>query len=113
LIFRNDGDSARVAKTTAVKTWGSGPRGGLEGSVAYASLYGAGVLVGMDVGGTTTDVSVVVDRCLSVNAHGRVDSAQISFAIPNLSSIGLGGSSVVEVVDGSVQIGPRSVGAAP
>jgi len=34
LIFRNDGDSARVAKTTAVKTWGSGPRGRLEGLLA-------------------------------------------------------------------------------
>ncbi|CUU59162.1 N-methylhydantoinase A/oxoprolinase/acetone carboxylase, beta subunit [Parafrankia irregularis] len=113
LIFRNDGDSARVAKTTALKTWGSGPRGGLEGSVAYASLYGADVLVGMDVGGTTTDVSVVVDKALTVHAHGRVESAQTSLPIPDLSSVGLGGSSVVEVVDGRIQIGPRSVGAAP
>ncbi|HZZ51442.1 MAG TPA: hydantoinase/oxoprolinase family protein [Pseudonocardia sp.] len=113
LIFRNDGDSARVAKTTAVKTWGSGPRGGLEGCLAYASLYGADVLVGMDVGGTTTDVSVVVDETLTVRAHGRVDSARTSLPIPDLSSIGLGGSSVVEVVDGAIQIGPRSVGAAP
>src|SRR3546814_15298578 len=32
LIFRNDGHSARVAKTTAVKTYSSGPRGGLESS---------------------------------------------------------------------------------
>jgi N-methylhydantoinase A/oxoprolinase/acetone carboxylase beta subunit len=113
LIFRNDGDSARVAKTTALKTWGSGPRAGLEGSVAHASLNGADVLVGMDVGGTTTDVSVVVDKTLTVRAHGRVDSAQTSLPIPALSSVGLGGSSVVEVVHGRIRIGPRSVGAAP
>jgi N-methylhydantoinase A/oxoprolinase/acetone carboxylase beta subunit len=113
LIFRNDGDSARVAKTTALKTWGSGPRGGLEGSVAYASLYSADVLVGMDVGGTTTDVSVVVDKTLTVWAHGRVGSAQTSLPIPDMNSVGLGGSSVVDVVDGRIQIGPRSVGAAP
>jgi N-methylhydantoinase A/oxoprolinase/acetone carboxylase beta subunit len=113
LIFRNDGDSARVAKTTALKTWGSGPRGGLEGGVAYASLYGAGVLVGMDVGGTTTDVSVVVDKALSVSAHGRIDSALTSLPIPELTSVGLGGSSVVAVADGAISIGPRSVGAAP
>jgi N-methylhydantoinase A/oxoprolinase/acetone carboxylase beta subunit len=113
LIFRNDGDSARVAKTIALKTWGSGPRGGLEGSAAYASLYGADVLVGMDVGGTTTDVSVVVDKNLTVRAHGRVDSAQTSLPIPDLSSIGLGGSSVVAVANGEIRIGPRSVGASP
>ncbi|WP_281690620.1 hydantoinase/oxoprolinase family protein [Pseudonocardia thermophila] len=113
LIFRNDGDSARVAKTTALKTWGSGPRGGLEGGLAYADLYDADVLVCMDVGGTTTDVSVVVDKKLSVSARGRIDSALTSFPIPELRSVGLGGSSVVRVADGRIEIGPRSVGAAP
>ena len=113
LIFRNDGDSARVAKTTALKTWGSGPRGGLEGAAAYASLYGVPVLVGMDVGGTTTDISVVENGTISVLAHGRVDTAAISFPIPELRSIGLGGSSVVNVSGGRIGIGPRSVGAAP
>ena len=113
LIFRNDGNSARVAKTTALKTWGSGPRGGLEGAAAYASLYGAPVLVGMDVGGTTTDISVVENGTISVLAHGRVDTASISFPIPELRSIGLGGSSVVHVSGGRIGIGPRSVGAAP
>ncbi|MDA8102662.1 MAG: hydantoinase/oxoprolinase family protein [Nitrospiraceae bacterium] len=113
LIFRNDGDSARVAKTTAVKTWGSGPRGGLEGAVAYAGLYEVPVLVGMDVGGTTTDISVVENGSISVLAHGKVDSASISFPIPEIRSIGLGGSSVVEVSEGRIRIGPRSVGAVP
>ncbi|MGH8445414.1 MAG: hydantoinase/oxoprolinase N-terminal domain-containing protein, partial [Solimonas sp.] len=31
LIFRNDGDSARVSRTAAIKTYSSGPRGGAEG----------------------------------------------------------------------------------
>jgi N-methylhydantoinase A/oxoprolinase/acetone carboxylase beta subunit len=113
LIFRNDGDSARVAKTTAVKTWGSGPRGGLEGLLAYASLYDSDVLIGMDIGGTTTDMSIVVDKELRVRAYGRIDSARISLPIPDLNSVGLAGSSVVAVVDGEIRIGPRSVGAAP
>lgn len=113
LIFRNDGDSARVAKTTAVKTWGSGPRGGLEGLLAYATLYDDDVLVGMDIGGTTTDMSIVVNKELRVHAHGRINSARISLPIPDLSSVGLAGSSVVGVIDGELRIGPRSVGAAP
>jgi N-methylhydantoinase A/oxoprolinase/acetone carboxylase beta subunit len=113
LIFRNDGDSARVAKTTAIKTWGSGPRGGLEGLLAYASLYDANVLVGKDVGGTTTDMSIIVDKQLRVRANGQIGSAQISLPIPELNSVGLAGSSVVGVIDGEIRIGPRSVGAAP
>jgi N-methylhydantoinase A/oxoprolinase/acetone carboxylase beta subunit len=113
LIFRNDGDSARVAKTTAVKTWGSGPRGGLEGLLAYAAQYDSNVLVGMDVGGTTTDMSIIVDKQLRVLANGHVGSAQISLPVPELNSVGLAGSSVVGVIDGEIRIGPRSVGAAP
>ena len=34
LIFRNDGGSSRVAKSSALKTYSSGPRGGLEGALA-------------------------------------------------------------------------------
>ena len=113
LIFRNDGDSARVAKTTALKTWGSGPRGGLEGSLAYARLYDASVLAAMDIGGTTTDISLVVGKEVRVAAFGLVDSARTSFPMPEVRSIGLGGSSVTELAAGRIQIGPRSVGASP
>lgn len=40
LIFRNDGDASRVAKTVAVKTYSSGPRGGMEGMKAFARQIG-------------------------------------------------------------------------
>ena len=113
LIFRNDGDSARVAKTTAIKTWGSGPRGGLEGSVAYAKLYGLQTVLAMDIGGTTTDVSVVNDGQVALRPYGEVEDLPTSFPLPKLQSFGLGGSSVLSVVDGAVRIGPESVGAVP
>ncbi|MCC7414296.1 MAG: hydantoinase/oxoprolinase family protein [Gammaproteobacteria bacterium] len=113
LIFRNDGDSARVAKTTALKTWGSGPRGGLEGAIAYARLYGADTLIAMDIGGTTTDLSVVCDRRATLLPYGDVGSMVTSFPLPDLHSFGLGGSSVIQVLDGRIVIGPDSVGAAP
>lgn len=113
LIYRNDGDSARVAKTTAIKTWGSGPRGGVEGTLAYARHYALGAVVGMDVGGTTTDISVVTERAVSLMAYGEIEGAATSFALPTIHSFGVGGSSVIRVVDGAICIGPDSVGAAP
>ena len=78
LIFRNDGDSARVAKTTAIKTWGSGPRGGLEGSLAYARHYDLDAVVAMDVGGTTTDISVVLDKTVKQLAYGEIRLKRMS-----------------------------------
>lgn len=113
LIYRNDGNSARVAKTTAIKTWGSGPRGGLEGTLAYASLYKERTLVAMDIGGTTTDVAVVADGRVKMNAWGHIEAATTSFAMPELQSFGLGGSSVIRVDNGALSIGPESVGSVP
>lgn len=113
LIFRNDGDSARVAKTTAIKTWGSGPRGGLEGTLAYAKLYGVETMVAMDIGGTTTDVSVVKNETVALMSYGEVEHLPTSFPLPQLQSFGLGGSSVVTAENKTIHIGPESVGAAP
>jgi len=113
LIFRNDGDSARVAKTTAIKTWGSGPRGGLEGALAYAKLYALDTVVAMDIGGTTTDVSVIKGGQVSSMPYGTVEALPTSFPLPKLQSFGLGGSSIVAVANGAIVIGPESVGAVP
>ena len=71
LIFRNDGYSARVAKTIALKTYSSGPRGGAEGAKALAASYGVGHLLSIDVGGTTTDIAESARR-----RHPRARSRQ-------------------------------------
>lgn len=115
LIYRNDGDSARVAKTTAIKTYGSGPRGGMEGMVVYSGIYDARVMVGMDIGGTTTDISMVVDGAPTELAHGLIGDEGIpsSFAMGDIVSIGYGGSSIFNVTGKDIVIGPESVGAAP
>lgn len=115
LIYRNDGDSARVAKTTAIKTYGSGPRGGLAGAVAYARWYRSPLLVGMDIGGTTTDVSAVADGTATEFAHGLVGDEEIpaSFPMGDIVSIGYGGSSIFRLEGDAIRIGPESVGAAP
>ncbi len=113
LIFRNDGDSARVAKTTAIKTWGSGPRGGLEGTLAYARHYDLDAVVSMDIGGTTTDISMVIDKAVRLRAFGHIEDAPTSFPLPQIHSFGVGGSSVIRVAGDRITIGPDSVGAVP
>lgn len=113
LIFHNDGNSARVAKTIALKTYSSGPRGGLEGARALARYYGWPTVVTMDVGGTTTDIGLIQEGQVFEQARGSVEGVPIAFPLTNTTSIGVGGSSVFSVRDGRVKVGPESMGAAP
>ncbi|MES1943973.1 hydantoinase/oxoprolinase [Salinisphaera sp. PC39] len=113
LIFRNDGASARVAKTTAIKTYSSGPAGGLVGAAQYADHYGAPAVVSFDIGGTTTDFAAVVEGKASSLSYGKAGGLPFSFEMGEVDSIGAGGSSVLRVADGQVTVGPESVGAAP
>ncbi len=113
LIYRNDGASSRVAKSVALKTYSSGPRGGLEGTRALAEAYGLKNVLMIDVGGTTTDVGAVKNSTISTDRHGSVKGVAISYEMSNVHSTGVGGSSVIAVQGGKITVGPESVGAAP
>ena len=113
LIFRNDGDASRVAKTTAVKTYSSGPRGGMEGMRSYASAYGIDDMVAIDVGGTTTDISLVENGVVRSHRRGLIEGVQTSFPLCDVVSSGVGGSSIIRVADGEIKVGPESVGGLP
>jgi len=113
LIFRNDGDSARVSRTAAVKTYSSGPRGGAEGLKALAAHYGFERLLGMDIGGTTTDICLVENGQVRTDRHGRIEGVATSLPLCDVVSAGVGGSSIISVIEGKIKVGPESVGGAP
>jgi N-methylhydantoinase A len=113
LIYRNDGASSRVAKSVALKTYSSGPRGGLEGTRALASAYGLKDVLMIDVGGTTTDVGSVRNCEIEVQRRGSIKGVPISFPMSDVRSSGVGGSSIIGVHNGKITVGPESVGAAP
>ncbi|MCW5283205.1 hydantoinase/oxoprolinase family protein [Verminephrobacter eiseniae] len=113
MIFRNDGNASRVAKTVALKTYSCGPRAGVEGARAYARAYGVSRIVSFDVGGTTTDISMAGAEVIDEMAHGPVAGVQTSFALCNILSAGIGGSSVLGWSGNGFEVGPQSVGAVP
>ena len=113
LIFRNDGNASRIAKTIALKTYGSGPRGGMEGVKSFSKKYNLSNVLSMDVGGTTTDIGQVVGKNVHEQRRGHVEGVPISFSLCDIASPGAGGSSILSVKDGVIQIGPESVGAVP
>ncbi len=113
LIFRNDGDASRVAKTVAIKTYSSGPRGGMEGMKSFARLYNMPDVVAIDVGGTTTDIGQCLDGKVAEVQRGHVEGISVSFPLCEIMSAGAGGSSIFKVVNKRIVIGPESVGAVP
>jgi N-methylhydantoinase A/oxoprolinase/acetone carboxylase beta subunit len=113
LIFRNDGHSARVAKTVAIKTYSSGPRGGMEGAKALAANYGFKHLISMDIGGTTTDFGAVDNYVVRATRRGLIEGVATSFPLCDVMSSGVGGSSIIRAENGQITVGPQSVGSAP
>ncbi|RTL57018.1 MAG: hydantoinase/oxoprolinase family protein [Rhodocyclaceae bacterium] len=112
-IFRNDGDSSRVAKSVAIKTYSSGPRGGMEGMKTFSRLYGFKDVVAIDIGGTTTDIGQFVNDTVAEKRRGHVEGISVSFPLCEIVSAGVGGSSIFRVHEGRIVIGPESVGAVP
>jgi len=92
----------------------SGPAGGVAGSVYAARLINEGNLIPFDMGGTSTDISLIVDGRPSLAASRRVAGHTIALSSLDIASIGAGGGSIARVDAGGIlHVGPESAGAVP
>ncbi len=113
LIFCNDGTSNRVAKTTAIRTYNSGPSGGIQGASEVASLYDSPDAVALDIGGTSADIALVHDGDIARDEFGTIEDLEVSFPMRELHPVGGGGGTIASVEEGTLQLGPESAGANP
>ncbi|HEX4110669.1 MAG TPA: hydantoinase/oxoprolinase family protein [Solirubrobacteraceae bacterium] len=113
LIVHSSGGATRVAKTMAIETHNSGPVAGLHGARAKADRYGERSVLTMDIGGTSTDIGLVLDGRVSSPAGAVVDGIPLSTQACELRAIGGGGGSIARVSDGGLSVGPQSAGALP
>jgi N-methylhydantoinase A len=104
------GESSRLAAGAVL----SGPAGGVAGSVYAARLIGEGNLIPFDMGGTSTDISLIVDGQPSLAATRRIAGHTIALSSLDINSVGAGGGSVARVDAGGIlHVGPESAGAVP
>jgi N-methylhydantoinase A len=113
LVAQSNGGSSRVAKTTAIRTWGSGPAGGVAGAAALARELALATVVAIDVGGTSSDVSIIVDGGWRYAVQPTIGGVTVSLPVLELESIGIGGGSIAAVSGGELRVGPLSAGAQP
>ncbi|KAI5211139.1 hypothetical protein AUEXF2481DRAFT_46721 [Aureobasidium subglaciale EXF-2481] len=115
-LTQNDGtllDSASAAKFP-IRTFASGMTNSMRGAAYLAghdTRKSSAIVV--DIGGTTSDVGVLLPSGLPRQAASYVTVAgvRMNYAMPHLHSIGLGGGTMVRRdSDGRTNIGPDSVG---
>ncbi|MGP0033453.1 MAG: hydantoinase/oxoprolinase family protein [Solirubrobacteraceae bacterium] len=114
LIVCTDGSTSRVAKTRAIDTYDSGPTAGVLGAGYVARALGAENVCTFDVGGTTTDVSLLSGGAVPASQLTEVGELVIPHPSVPLRSFGLGGGSLIVLdAEGELRVGPRSAGASP
>jgi len=92
----------------------SGPAGGVAGSVYAARLLGEGNLIPFDMGGTSTDISLIADGQASLSADGMLAGQRIALRSLDIASIAAGGGSIASVDGGrTLRVGPESAGSVP
>ncbi len=105
--------SAARASTEAVQTILSGPAAGVVGAQAVAAASGVTKLITFDMGGTSTDVSLL-DGAISTTSESLVGDLPVRLPVLDIHTVGAGGGSVAWMdAGGGVRVGPRSAGAEP
>jgi N-methylhydantoinase A len=105
--------SARDARKHAVRTVLSGPAGGLVGALETARASGFTRVLGFDMGGTSTDVSLV-DGVARHTTEASIDGYPIRVPMLDIHTVGAGGGSIARVdAGGLLRVGPESAGADP
>jgi N-methylhydantoinase A len=114
-IMQSNGGSIRSdeARTQAVRTILSGPAGGTVGAVHVGKAAGFDRVVGFDMGGTSTDVSLSLGEP-QVTTESEIGGLPIRIPVIDIHTVGSGGGSIATVDEGgALRVGPESAGSDP
>ncbi|HET7322735.1 MAG TPA: hydantoinase/oxoprolinase family protein [Halococcus sp.] len=115
-VVRSDGGlmSPKAAKNRPVELALSGPSGGVVGAATIAVKKGVSDVLTLDMGGTSTDVSLVEDGKPETARETKVGYREFKSRSIDVNTVGAGGGSIARVqLNGSLQVGPESAGADP
>ncbi len=115
-IVRSDGGtmSVHAAAEQPVHIALSGPSGGAVGAAYLAKQIGVPNVLAIDMGGTSTDVSLTRGGEATVRREVRLGYYEFKSPAVDVHSVGAGGGSIAHVsIAGALQVGPMSAGALP
>ena len=116
LIMQSNGGVAPIedCRTQAVRAILSGPAGGVNGAASYGRMVGANKIIAFDMGGTSTDISLIEDSVPHLTNEKFEGGWKIAVPMIDIHTMGAGGGSIASVGPGGImQVGPSSAGADP
>jgi len=114
-VMKSDGGlmSAERVGTQAIQTALSGPAAGVIGAYKIAQLAGIEGIITLDIGGTSTDISLCATQPSS-RPQSVIDGLPVRTHLLDIETIGAGGGSIARVDAGGVmRVGPQSAGSIP
>jgi N-methylhydantoinase A len=114
-IMQSNGGSISVdtAMRESVRTILSGPAGGAVGAYEIGRMAGYTKLITFDMGGTSTDVSLI-DNDLSLTFESGISGYPVKVPMIDIHTVGAGGGSIARLDEaGALKVGPESAGADP
>jgi N-methylhydantoinase A len=115
-VMLSSGGTADASSAARHGSWTvlSGPAGGAVGAARTATAAGAGDVVGLDMGGTSCDVSVALAGRVEVSGGREVGGRALALPMVEVHTVGAGGGSIAwRDAGGALRVGPRSAGADP
>jgi N-methylhydantoinase A len=115
-VMRSGGGTfaAEVAARLPVHTLLSGPAAGAWGAAAVGAAAGFDDVIAFDMGGTSTDATLIEGGRPRTSGEGRIDGLPFAVASTEVHTVGAGGGSVAwRDEGGALRVGPRSAGAVP
>lgn len=106
--------SAKMAEEEPVRTVLSGPAGGVIGAQRLGNMAGFSKIISFDMGGTSTDVSLIEADEVRTTSEAKISDVPISIPVLDIHTVGAGGGSLAWFDRGGIlHVGPSSAGAEP
>lgn len=115
-LMQASGGSMTVedAKSRAVNMVNSGPAGGALAAAYIGRLAGDEQIVGVDMGGTSFDIGLIVNGEPRIASEGEFEGYPVKIPLIDVKAIGAGGGSLAWIdKGGALNVGPESAGAEP
>jgi N-methylhydantoinase A len=116
LLMKSSGGviGAERARQMPVETVLSGPAAGAVGAAFIGAAAGYRNLIGIDIGGTSADITLVHDGEPGLTTAGHIGEWPLAVPMIDITTIGAGGGSIARLsADGALTVGPQSAGAEP